>query len=147
MKPPSLTQGSPTALLEPACPRCQDCGNDPFGLDSLRAMVRSCLSNSAPLKRCRLGEVKGMADRIIGMRTALKSGLTDLGSKQNWDHITNQIGMCVLLLASVMHSDLVVQVRLFGHFPSAGRTALDQAPRLPDQGKGSSSSAPPTEMR
>jgi aspartate aminotransferase len=44
----------------------------------------------------RLGEVKGMADRIIGMRTALKNSLVnDLGSKQNWDHITNQIGMCV----------------------------------------------------
>ena len=40
-----------------------------------------------------LGEVKQMADRIIGMRTALKDILVkDLGSKLNWDHITNQIG-------------------------------------------------------
>lgn len=35
-----------------------------------------------------------MADRIIGMRTELKSLLKDeYNSKLNWDHITNQIGM------------------------------------------------------
>lgn len=35
-----------------------------------------------------------MADRIIGMRSALKLHLVnDCGSKRNWDHITNQIGM------------------------------------------------------
>lgn len=45
-----------------------------------------------------LGEVKQMADRIIGMRTALKDLLVkDLGSKHNWDHITNQIGMFAFL--------------------------------------------------
>jgi aspartate aminotransferase, mitochondrial len=38
---------------------------------------------------CRLGEVKGMADRINGMRSQLKSLLVeDLGSKLNWDHIS-----------------------------------------------------------
>jgi len=40
-----------------------------------------------------LGEVKGMADRIIDMRTKLKAGLEREGSVHNWDHITNQIGM------------------------------------------------------
>lgn len=39
-----------------------------------------------------LKEVKGMADRIIGMRADLKQKLQDLGSKRNWDHITSQIG-------------------------------------------------------
>lgn len=44
-----------------------------------------------------LGEVKGMADRIIGMRTQLKDLLVnEFGSKHNWDHITSQIG-CVPL--------------------------------------------------
>lgn len=38
-------------------------------------------------------DVKGMADRIIGMRHALKSGLEREGSSHNWDHLTNQIGM------------------------------------------------------
>lgn len=38
-------------------------------------------------------DVKGMADRIISMREALKAGLTREGSIHNWDHLTNQIGM------------------------------------------------------
>ena len=38
-------------------------------------------------------EVKGMAERIISMRSALKKNLEDLGSKHDWSHITNQIGM------------------------------------------------------
>ena len=32
-----------------------------------------------------------MADRIIEMRALLKKNLKELGSKQNWDHITNQV--------------------------------------------------------
>ncbi|KAK0554765.1 aspartate transaminase aat1 [Tilletia horrida] len=45
-----------------------------------------------------LGEVKEMADRINGMRSTLKDLLVqDLGSKLNWDHITNQIGMFAFL--------------------------------------------------
>lgn len=39
------------------------------------------------------GEVKQMADRIITMRTLLREKLEKLGSKQDWSHITNQIGM------------------------------------------------------
>lgn len=38
-------------------------------------------------------ECKAMADRILSMRSALKSALEDLGSAKNWDHITQQIGM------------------------------------------------------
>ena len=34
-----------------------------------------------------------MADRIISMRTQLRSKLLSLGSTRNWDHVTNQIGM------------------------------------------------------
>lgn len=40
-----------------------------------------------------LKDVKLMADRIITMRSELKSLLAKEGSKHNWDHITNQIGM------------------------------------------------------
>lgn len=41
-----------------------------------------------------LGEVKLMADRIIGMRTALYDALVhDFGSKRDWKHIKSQIGM------------------------------------------------------
>jgi len=38
-------------------------------------------------------EVKGMADRIISMRSELKSRLVKAGSTRNWDHIIDQIGM------------------------------------------------------
>lgn len=38
-------------------------------------------------------EVKGMADRIITVRTTLKESLEALGSPHKWDHITEQIGM------------------------------------------------------
>lgn len=41
----------------------------------------------------RLTEVKGMADRIISMRTQLVSNLKKEGSSHNWQHITDQIGM------------------------------------------------------
>jgi len=40
-----------------------------------------------------LVEVKGMADRIISIRNQLKNLLAKEGSTQNWEHITNQIGM------------------------------------------------------
>ncbi|KAL1124404.1 hypothetical protein AAG570_001033 [Ranatra chinensis] len=45
------------------------------------------------LKQQWLTEVKGMADRIISVRTSLKSLLEKEGSKKNWSHITDQIGM------------------------------------------------------
>jgi len=34
-----------------------------------------------------------MADRIISMRTQLVSNLKAEGSKHNWQHISDQIGM------------------------------------------------------
>jgi aspartate aminotransferase len=37
-------------------------------------------------------ETKLMADRIKSMRTKLKKGLEDAGSKRDWSHITSQIG-------------------------------------------------------
>uniref|UniRef100_A0A069DT85 Aspartate aminotransferase n=1 Tax=Panstrongylus megistus TaxID=65343 RepID=A0A069DT85_9HEMI len=45
------------------------------------------------LKSQWLLEVKGMADRIISVREKLKSQLAAEGSKKNWNHITDQIGM------------------------------------------------------
>lgn len=38
-------------------------------------------------------EMKGMANRIISMRTMLKNYLEKLGSPHNWDHVVNQNGM------------------------------------------------------
>lgn len=55
-------------------------------------IVATVLQDSA-LKDLWLSEVKMMADRIIDMRKALKIELERLGSKHNWNHITDQIGM------------------------------------------------------
>ena len=37
--------------------------------------------------------MKVMADRIIGMRTALREGLAREGSSHNWQHITDQVSV------------------------------------------------------
>jgi aspartate aminotransferase len=57
------------------------------------ARIASEILNNPELNKQWLGEVKGMADRIITMRALLKKNLEDLGSKHDWSHITNQIGM------------------------------------------------------
>ena len=38
-------------------------------------------------------ELKGMADRIIEMRYALKAALDERKTPGNWDHVVSQIGM------------------------------------------------------
>jgi aspartate aminotransferase, mitochondrial len=55
------------------------------------ARIASEILNDSGLNKQWLGEVKGMADRIIEMRALLKKNLEELGSKHNWDHITNQV--------------------------------------------------------
>lgn len=55
-------------------------------------IVREVLGN-ADLRSQWLQEVKGMADRIISTRTALKLNLVKEGSSKSWGHITDQIGM------------------------------------------------------
>ncbi|KAF8850981.1 mitochondrial putative aspartate aminotransferase [Acephala macrosclerotiorum] len=57
------------------------------------ARVASTILNDPALNKQWLGEVKGMADRIITMRALLKKELEALGSKHDWSHITSQIGM------------------------------------------------------
>ncbi|GJN38594.1 hypothetical protein PR202_gb27651 [Eleusine coracana subsp. coracana] len=57
------------------------------------ALIVSTILSDPELKNLWLKEVKGMADRIIGMRKALKENLERLGSSLSWEHITNQIGM------------------------------------------------------
>ncbi|RYN49274.1 Aspartate aminotransferase [Alternaria alternata] len=57
------------------------------------ARIASEILNDPSLNKQWLGEVKGMADRIITMRALLKENLEKLGSKHDWSHITSQIGM------------------------------------------------------
>jgi aspartate aminotransferase len=62
------------------------------------ARIAGSILADADLYQQWLKEVKGMADRINGMRAELKGLLVDdLGNKNNWDHITNQIGMFAFL--------------------------------------------------
>ena len=55
-------------------------------------IVNTILGDPA-LNKQWLGEVKGMADRIISVRSKLKENMKKEGSKRSWEHITDQIGM------------------------------------------------------
>ncbi|XP_048756263.2 aspartate aminotransferase, mitochondrial-like [Ostrea edulis] len=57
------------------------------------ASIVTRVLTSPELRKLWLGEVKGMADRIITMREKLVAGLAKEGSSRNWQHITDQIGM------------------------------------------------------
>ncbi|CAM8896582.1 unnamed protein product [Rhodiola kirilowii] len=56
------------------------------------ALVVSIILSEPDLKSLWLKEVKVMADRIIGMRTALRGNLEKMSSL-SWEHVTKQIGM------------------------------------------------------
>ncbi|RLU15337.1 hypothetical protein DMN91_012331 [Ooceraea biroi] len=76
-------------------------------LSQLKILIRPMYSNppiygarivneilSTPeLRQEWLRDVKGMADRIISVRTKLRDNLKKNGSSRNWSHITDQIGM------------------------------------------------------
>jgi hypothetical protein len=55
------------------------------------ARIASTILNDSSLNAQWLGEVKGMADRIITMRALLKKNLEEMGSKHDWSHITSQV--------------------------------------------------------
>jgi len=57
------------------------------------ARLVSEILSDPQLKQQWFTEVKGMADRINGMRHALVQGLKDAGSTRDWKHVTDQIGM------------------------------------------------------
>jgi len=61
------------------------------------SLIVSTILSDAQLKKQWYSECKGMADRIISMRTALRSAIEKIenanGVKSDWRHITDQIGM------------------------------------------------------
>ena len=57
------------------------------------ARIAARILNQQDLRSLWLKEVKQMADRIITMRRQLVDNLKRNGSKKNWQHITDQIGM------------------------------------------------------
>ncbi|KAK5647019.1 hypothetical protein RI129_005483 [Pyrocoelia pectoralis] len=69
-------------------------------------LVTEVLSDKE-LRKQWLVEVKGMADRIISVRTKLRDNLKKEGSSLNWRHITDQIGMFCF---SGMNPDQVARI-------------------------------------
>lgn len=61
------------------------------------SLIVSTILSDPVLKKQWYSECKGMADRIISMRTALRSSIEDLqkssSTQADWSHITDQIGM------------------------------------------------------
>ena len=57
------------------------------------AVIADIIFSDEALKKEWLEELNMMGTRIKDMRIALKENLIKLGSKLNWDHITNQKGM------------------------------------------------------
>lgn len=57
------------------------------------ARIAATILNTPELRKQWLQDVKGMADRIISMRKKLSENLKKEGSKKDWRHITDQIGM------------------------------------------------------
>ena len=57
------------------------------------ARIVSTVLNTPDLYQQWLQDIKTMADRIILMRSELVKNLKDNGSKRDWKHITDQIGM------------------------------------------------------
>ncbi|KAG7669188.1 putative Aspartate aminotransferase, mitochondrial [Nannochloris sp. 'desiccata'] len=61
------------------------------------AQVVHTILSDPDLKSKWYTEVAGMANRIIDMRSSLRSAIENLGSKHSWKHITDQIGMFAFL--------------------------------------------------
>ncbi|CAF0734018.1 unnamed protein product [Didymodactylos carnosus] len=57
------------------------------------ARIAAKILTNQDIRQLWLKEVKLMADRIITMRKQLVDNLQKVGSKKNWQHITDQIGM------------------------------------------------------
>ncbi|KAK3274139.1 L-asparaginase 1, variant 2 [Cymbomonas tetramitiformis] len=57
------------------------------------ARIVTTVLGDEELKELWYKEVKGMADRIIHMRTLLRENLEGIGSSLPWNHVTDQIGM------------------------------------------------------
>ena len=57
------------------------------------ALLVDNILGTPEIKQQWFDEVKGMADRIIDMRTLLQTNLEKSGSSLPWKHVTEQIGM------------------------------------------------------
>ena len=92
------------------------------------ARLVSTILGDAKLRALWEQEVKLMADRIIGMRTALATKLREKGSVLPWKHITDQIGMfCYTGLTAAQCELLIKQYSIYltknGRISIAGLTS------------------------
>lgn len=86
---------------------CQDASETERVLSQLKILIRPMYSNP-PITGARVidavlsdaeltaqwkSELKGMADRMNGIRRRLVQELASVGSQRDWNHITSQIGM------------------------------------------------------
>lgn len=97
------------------------------------ARIASEILGDPSLRSDWLKEVKGMADRIISVRTQLRDNLKKEGSNRNWEHITNQIGMFCFtgMKANEVNSTIL---RLNPHFGVIlGGKINEKSQRLLDQ--------------
>ena len=86
---------------------CGDKGEADRCLSQLKILIRPMYSNppvhgariaaeilgNPELYKVWLGELDKMSGRLITMRAELKKALAQAGSKKNWNHLTDQIGM------------------------------------------------------
>ncbi|KAJ2171746.1 aspartate transaminase aat1 [Coemansia sp. RSA 560] len=94
------------------------------------ARIAARVLTDPELRSLWLSEVKLMADRIIGMRVALRSRLEKLGSSVAWNHITDQIGMfCFTGLTAAQVDRLAQEFHIYltrdGRVSMAGITSAN----------------------
>ena len=80
------------------------------------ARIAAKILNQQDLRTLWLKEVKFMADRIITMRQQLADNLKKNGSKKNWKHITDQIGMFCFTGLNPQQVKFNDELKLFIHF-------------------------------
>lgn len=91
------------------------------------ARIVSEIINNIELNDLWFKEIKVMSNRINGMRVELKQKLENLGSKHDWSHITNQIGMfCYTGLSKEQVDRLIKEYHIYltldGRISMAGIT-------------------------
>lgn len=89
------------------------------------ALLVDNILGTPEIKQQWFDEVKGMADRIIDMRTLLQTNLEKSGSSLPWKHVTEQIGMFCFSGISPE------QVRFLLHLPPIPPPIVYNASQIP----------------
>jgi aspartate/tyrosine/aromatic aminotransferase len=73
------------------------------------ARIAGMILNDPTMRQQWLDQLVKVTDRITEMRTLLKANLIKNGTKGNWDHVTNQIGMFSFTGLTPKQSDAMVK--------------------------------------